>query len=140
MTMVKTQIALATAGYLTQDQLNEENGTWGYYTKSAFRNFLDECEIPQVTRDHLNSGVYHNLADLPDDVSNTLLSLAPENGDEGENEQEPEQAPEQNAETNTETTSDTTEDEEETTEDTETASAETATEDASKRRGRNRNQ
>lgn len=124
MTIVKTQIALATAGYLTQDQFNEENGTWGYYTKSAFRNFLDECEIPQVTRDHLNSGVYHNLADLPDDVRNTLLSLAPEedgdNGEEGENRQEPEQ--------------------EETTEDTEAVSAETATEDAPKRRGRNKNQ
>ena len=140
MTIVKTQVALALAGYLTQDQQTQEDGVWGYYTKSAFRLFLDDCEIPQATRDHLNSGVYHNLADLPDDVRNTLLSLASENGESGESEQEPEQAPEQNAETNTETTSDTTEDEEETTEDTETASAETATEDAPKRRGRNRNQ
>ena len=105
-----TQDALLVAHYMTRGQYDSEVGTWGYYTKSAFRKFLESVQITDVLREHLNSGVYHYVDELPTEVANALLAHG--NDDvttEGpqEHAQEPEhteqQEPEHNAEGETET-------------------------------------
>ena len=92
-----TQDALLVAHYMTRGQYDSEVGTWGYYTKSAFRKFLDEVQITDVLREHLNSGVYHYVDELPTEVANALLAHG---NDEvtTEGPQEPAQEPEHNAE------------------------------------------
>ena len=69
-----TQNALLVAHFMTRGQYDSEVGTWGYYTKSAFRKFLDEVQITDVLREHLNSGVYHYVDELPTEVANALLA------------------------------------------------------------------
>lgn len=105
-----TQDALLVAHYMTRGQYDSEVGTWGYYTKSAFRKFLNDVQITDVLREHLNSGVYHYVDELPTEVANALLALGPDEvTTEGPQEpaQEPEhteqQEPEQEPETETET-------------------------------------
>lgn len=113
-----TQAALLVANYMTQEQHDSEVGVWGYYTKSAFRKFLDEIQISGVLREHLNSGVYFYVDDLPTEVANALLALGPnEVTTDGSLQapQEPEQEPEHNSEQESETEND--EDTEETVED-----------------------
>lgn len=104
-----TQDALLVAHYMTRGQYDSEVGTWGYYTKSAFRKFLNDVQITDVLREHLNSGVYHYVDELPTEVATALLAHG--NDDvttEGPQEpaQEPEhteqQEPEQEPETETE--------------------------------------
>lgn len=106
-----TQDALLVAHYMTRGQYDSEVGTWGYYTKSAFRKFLNDVQITDVLREHLNSGVYHYVDELPTEVATALLAHG--NDDvttEGPQEpaQEPEhteqQEPEQEPETQTEET------------------------------------
>lgn len=96
-----TQDALLVAHYMTRSQYDSEVGTWGYYTKSAFRKFLNDVQITDVLREHLNSGVYHYVDELPTEVANALLAHG---NDEvtTEGPQEPAQEPEHNAETETE--------------------------------------
>ena len=97
-----TQDALLVAHYMTRGQYDSEVGTWGYYTKSAFRKFLNDVQITDVLREHLNSGVYHQVDELPTEVANALLAHG---NDEvtTEGPQEPAQEPEQEPETETET-------------------------------------
>ena len=92
-----TQDALLVAHYMTRGQYDSEVGTWGYYTKSAFRKFLNDVKITDVLREHLNSGVYHYVDELPTEVANALLAHG---NDEvtTEGPQEPAQEPEHNAE------------------------------------------
>ena len=92
-----TQDALLVAHYMTRGQYDSEVGTWGYYTKSAFRKFLNDVQITDVLREHLNSGVYHYVDELPTEVANALLA---HRNDEvtTEGPQEPAQEPEHNAE------------------------------------------
>lgn len=111
-----TQDALLVAHYMTRGQYDSEVGVWGYYTKSAFRKFLNDVQITDVLREHLNSGVYHYVDELPTEVANALLAHGnDEVTTEGPQEpaQEPEhteqQEPEHNAETETETVADTSE-------------------------------
>lgn len=106
-----TQAALLVANYMTQEQHDSEVGTWGYYTKSAFRKFLNDVQITDVLREHLNSGVYHYVDELPTEVATALLAHGnDEVTTEGPQEpaQEPEhteqQEPEQEPETQTEET------------------------------------
>lgn len=111
-----TQDALLVAHYMTRGQYDSEVGVWGYYTKSAFRKFLNDVQITDVLREHLNSGVYHYVDELPTEVANALLAHGndevttegpqepaqePEHNDE---QQEPEQEPETETETQTEET------------------------------------
>lgn len=108
-----TQDALLVAHYMTRGQYDTEVGTWGYYTKSAFRKFLNDVQITDVLREHLNSGVYHYVDELPTEVANALLAhgndeVTTEGPQEPAQEpnteqQEPEQEPEHNTETETET-------------------------------------
>lgn len=97
-----TQDALLVAHYMTRGQYDSEVGTWGYYTKSAFRKFLNDVQITDVLREHLNSGVYHYVDELPTEVATALLAHG---NDEvtTEGPQEPAQEPEQEPETETET-------------------------------------
>lgn len=92
-----TQDALLVAHYMTRGQYDSEVGVWGYYTKSAFRKFLNDVQITDVLREHLNSGVYHYVDELPTEVANALLAHG---NDEvtTEGPQEPAQEPEHNAE------------------------------------------
>lgn len=106
-----TQDALLVAHYMTRGQYDSEVGTWGYYTKSAFRKFLNDVQITDVLREHLNSGVYHYVDELPTEVATALLAHGnDEVTTEGPQEpaQEPEhteqQEPEQEPETQTEET------------------------------------
>lgn len=115
-----TQDALLVAHYMTRGQYDSEVGTWGYYTKSAFRKFLNDVQITDLLREHLNSGVYHYVDELPTEVANALLAHGnDEVTTEGPQEpaQEPEhteqQEPEHNAETETEQESETAETSEE---------------------------
>lgn len=92
-----TQDALLVAHYMTRGQYDSEVGTWGYYTKSAFRKFLNDVQITDVLREHLNSGVYHYVDELPTEVATALLAHG--NDDvTTEGPQEPAQEPEHNAE------------------------------------------
>lgn len=118
-----TQDALLIAHYMTRGQYDSEVGVWGYYTKSAFRKFLESVQITDVLREHLNSGVYHYVDELPTEVANALLAHgndevtteAPQS--EPQAQQEPEKEPEQEPvaetqpepEVETETTEDTAE-------------------------------
>lgn len=121
-----TQDALLVAHYMTRGQYDSEVGVWGYYTKSAFRKFLNDVQITDVLREHLNSGVYHYVDELPTEVANALLAHG---NDEvtTEGPQEPAQEPEHNAET--ETVADTSE--EPVAEETENAEGETTEEETS---------
>lgn len=92
-----TQAALLVANYMTRGQYDSEVGTWGYYTKSAFRKFLNDVQITDVLREHLNSGVYHYVDELPTEVATALLALGPDDVTT-EGPQEPAQEPEHNAE------------------------------------------
>lgn len=111
-----TQAALLVANYMTQEQHDSEVGVWGYYTKSAFRKFLDEVQITDVLREHLNSGVYHYVDELPTEVANALLAHgnddvtteAPQEPQAPEAPQQPE--PEKEPELEVENTEDTAED------------------------------
>ena len=100
-----TQDALLVAHYMTRGQYDSEVGTWGYYTKSAFRKFLNDVQITDVLREHLNSGVYHYVDELPTEVATALLAHG--NDDvttEGQQEPEhPEHTEQQEPETETET-------------------------------------
>ena len=141
-----TQAALLVANYMTQEQHDSEVGVWGYYTKSAFRKFLNDVQITDVLREHLNSGVYHYVDELPTEVATALLAHG---NDEviTEGPQEPAQEPEQEPvaetqpepEVETETTEDTAEEnaetEGETTEE-ETTEEETSEEKPKARRSR----
>lgn len=110
-----TQAALLVANYMTQEQHDSEVGVWGYYTKSAFRKFLNDVQITDVLREHLNSGVYHYVDELPTEVANALLAHGndgvttegpqePAQEPEHTEQQEPEQEPETETETQTEET------------------------------------
>ena len=133
-----TQDALLVAHYMTRGQYDSEVGTWGYYTKSAFRKFLNDVQITDVLREHLNSGVYHYVDELPTEVATALLAHG---NDEvtTEGPQEPAQEPEQDPvaetqpepEVETETTEDTAEETEE-----ETSEEETSEEKPKARRSR----
>ena len=115
-----TQDALLVAHYMTRGQYDSEVGTWGYYTKSAFRKFLDEVQISDVLREHLNSGVYHYVDELPTYVANALLALGPDEvttDGSVQAPQEPEQEPEHNSEQDTETAENEDESDEETVDD-----------------------
>lgn len=111
-----TQDALLVAHFMTRGQYDSEVGTWGYYTKSAFRKFLESVQITDVLREHLNSGVYHYVDELPTEVANALLSHgnddvtteAPQEPQSEPQQPEPETQPEPEVET--ETTEDTAED------------------------------
>lgn len=107
-----TQDALLVAHYMTRGQYDSEVGVWGYYTKSAFRKFLNDVQITDVLREHLNSGVYHYVDELPTEVATALLAHGndevitegpqePAQEPEHTEQQEPEQEPEHNAETET---------------------------------------
>ena len=115
-----TQTALLVANYMTRGQYDSEVGVWGYYTKSAFRKFLEEIQITDVLREHLNSGVYHYVDELPTEVANALLAKGPDEvTTDGSLQapQEPEKDHEQNSEQESETETDEnseTEDDEET--------------------------
>ena len=91
-----TQAALLVANYMTQEQHDSEVGVWGYYTKSAFRKFLNDVQITDVLREHLNSGVYHYVDELPTEVATALLAHG--NDEVTTEQQEPAQEPEHNAE------------------------------------------
>ena len=140
-----TQDALLVAHYMTRGQYDSEVGTWGYYTKSAFRKFLNDVQITDVLREHLNSGVYHYVDELPTEVANALLAHgnddvtteAPQEPQQPEPEKEPEQEPQ--AEPEIETTEDTAEETETAEENAETAEAteeETSEEKPKARRSR----
>lgn len=130
-----TQDALLVAHYMTRGQYDSEVGVWGYYTKSAFRKFLNDVQITDVLREHLNSGVYHYVDELPTEVATALLAHG--NDDvTTEGPQEPAQEPEHNAEQQepeTETETQTEESVAETVEDTaeENADGETTEEETS---------
>ena len=93
-----TQDALLVANYMTQEQHDSEVGVWGYYTKSAFRKFLNDVQITDVLREHLNSGVYHYVDELPTEVATALLAHGNDEVTTEEGPQEPAQEPEHNAE------------------------------------------
>lgn len=115
-----TQTALLVANYMTRGQYDSEVGVWGYYTKSAFRKFLEEIQITDVLREHLNSSVYHYVDELPTEVANALLAKGPDEvTTDGSLQapQEPEQNSEQESETETNETSEDENDENEETED-----------------------
>lgn len=140
-----TQDALLVAHYMTRGQYDSEVGVWGYYTKSAFRKFLNDVQITDVLREHLNSGVYHYVDELPTEVATALLALGPDEvTTEGPQEpaQEPEQEPvaetQPEPEVETETTEDTAEETEtaETAETAETTEEETSEEKPKARRSR----
>lgn len=116
-----TQTALLVANYMTRGQYDSEVGVWGYYTKSAFRKFLEEVQIADVLREHLNSSVYHYVDELPTEVANALLAKGnDEVTTDGSVQQEPEKDPEQNSEQDPETeTNETSEDENDENEETE---------------------
>lgn len=142
------QSALLGAQYMTLPQYDEELGTWGYYTKSAFRKFLEEIQITDVLREHLNSSVFNHVDELPTEVADALLAKGNYEVTDDEVQQEPEKDPEQNSEQesenendeNDEETDDTVEDhpEEETSEETEDAedAEETSEEKPKARRSR----
>lgn len=109
-----TQDALLVAHYMTRGQYDSEVGTWGYYTKSAFRKFLNDVQITDVLREHLNSGVYHYVDELPTEVANALLAHGndevttegqqePEHPEHTEQQEPEQQEPEQEPETETQT-------------------------------------
>lgn len=114
-----TQDALLVAHYMTRGQYDSEVGTWGYYTKSAFRKFLNDVQITDVLREHLNSGVYHYVDELPTEVATALLAHGndevttegpqPEPQAQQEPEQEPVAETQPEPEVETETTEDTAE-------------------------------
>lgn len=141
-----TQDALLVAHYMTRGQYDSEVGTWGYYTKSAFRKFLNDVQITDVLREHLNSGVYHYVDELPTEVANALLAhgnddVTTEAPQEPAQQPEPEKEPEQEpqAEPEIETTEDTAEETETAEENAETAEAteeETSEEKPKARRSR----
>ena len=141
-----TQDALLVAHYMTRGQYDSEVGTWGYYTKSAFRKFLNDVQITDVLREHLNSGVYHYVDELPTEVANALLAhgnddVTTEAPQEPAQQPEPEKEPEQEpqAELEIETTEDTAEETETAEENAETAEAteeETSEEKPKARRSR----
>lgn len=142
-----TQDALLVAHYMTRGQYDSEVGVWGYYTKSAFRKFLESVQITDVLREHLNSGVYHYVDELPTEVANALLAHgnddvtteAPQS--EPQVQKEPEKEPEQEPvaetqpepEVETETTEETSE---ETETEGETTEEETSEEKPKARRSR----
>lgn len=136
-----TQDALLVAHYMTRGQYDSEVGTWGYYTKSAFRKFLNDVQITDVLREHLNSGVYHYVDELPTEVATALLAHgndevtteAPQEPQAPEAPQQPE--PEKEPETEVENTEDTAE-ETETAETAETTEEETSEEKPKARRSR----
>lgn len=145
-----TQDALLVAHYMTRGQYDSEVGTWGYYTKSAFRKFLNDVQITDVLREHLNSGVYHYVDELPTEVATALLAHGndevttegpqepaqePEHNAEQEPEQEPVAETQPEPEVETETTEDTAE-ETETAETAETTEEETSEEKPKARRSR----
>lgn len=125
-----TQDALLVAHYMTRGQYDSEVGTWGYYTKSAFRKFLNDVQITDVLREHLNSGVYHYVDELPTEVANALLAHG--NDDvttealqpEPQAQQEPEKEPEPEVENTEDTAEDTAEENAETAEATEEETSE----------------
>lgn len=123
-----TQDALLVAHFMTRGQYDSEVGTWGYYTKSAFRKFLDEVQITDVLREHLNSGVYHYVDELPTEVANALLALGPDEVTieaPHEPQSEPQQPePEKEPELEVENTEDTAEENAETAEATEEETSE----------------
>lgn len=99
-----TQDALLVAHFMTRGQYDSEVGTWGYYTKSAFRKFLESVQITDVLREHLNSGVYHYVDELPTEVANALLAHGnDEVTTEGPQEPQAPQQPEPETETETQT-------------------------------------
>lgn len=125
-----TQDALLVAHYMTRGQYDSEVGTWGYYTKSAFRKFLNDVQITDVLREHLNSGVYHYVDELPTEVATALLAHG---NDEvtAEGPQEPAQEPEHNAEQQEPEQEPETVEQPEVAEETETAEGETTEEETS---------
>lgn len=117
-----TQAALLVANYMTRGQYDSEVDTWGYYTKSAFRKFLNDIQITDVLREHLNSGVYHYVDELPTEVANALLAKGPDEVITTDGSLQAPQDPEQNnseqdPETETNETSEDENDENEETED-----------------------
>ena len=139
------QDALLVAHYMTRSHYDSEVGVWGYYTKSAFRKFLNDVQITDVLREHLNSGVYHYVDELPTEVATALLAHGndevttegPQEPQQPEPEKEPEQEPQ--AEPEIETTEDTAEETETAEENAETAEAteeETSEEKPKARRSR----
>ena len=138
-----TQDALLVAHYMTRGQYDSEVGTWGYYTKSAFRKFLNDVQITDVLREHLNSGVYHYVDELPTEVATALLAHGNDDvttegpQSEPQAQQEPEQEPvaetQPEPEVETETTEDTAE---ETETEGETTEEETSEEKPKARRSR----
>ena len=94
-----TKDALLVAHYMTRGQYDSEVGTWGYYTKSAFRKFLNDVQITDVLRTEVATAL---LAHGNDEVI-TEGPQEPAQEPEHTEQQEPEQEPEHNAETETET-------------------------------------
>lgn len=146
-----TQDALLVAHYMTRGQYDSEVGTWGYYTKSAFRKFLNDVQITDVLREHLNSGVYHYVDELPTEVATALLAHGndevttegpqepaqePEHNVEQEPKQEPVAETQPEPEVETETTEDTAEETEGETTEGETTEEETSEEKPKARRSR----
>lgn len=127
-----TQDALLVAHYMTRGQYDSEVGTWGYYTKSAFRKFLNDVQITDVLREHLNSGVYHYVDELPTEVANALLAHgnddvtteAPQEPQSEPQQPEPEKEPEPEVENTEDTAEDTAEENAETAEATEEETSE----------------
>lgn len=141
-----TQDALLVAHYMTRGQYDSEVGVWGYYTKSAFRKFLNDVQITDVLREHLNSGVYHYVDELPTEVATALLAHgnddvtteAPQSEPQAqqEPEKEPEQEPVAETQPEPEVETETTEDTAEETETAETTEEETSEEKPKARRSR----
>lgn len=127
-----TQDALLVAHYMTRGQYDSEVGVWGYYTKSAFRKFLESVQITDVLREHLNSGVYHYVDELPTEVANALLAHgnddvtteAPQEPQSEPQQPEPEKEPEPEVENTEDTAEDTAEENAETAEATEEETSE----------------
>lgn len=127
-----TQDALLVAHFMTRGQYDSEVGTWGYYTKSAFRKFLESVQITDVLREHLNSGVYHYVDELPTEVANALLAHgnddvtteAPHEPQSEPQQPEPEKEPELEVENTEDTAEDTAEENAETAEATEEETSE----------------
>ena len=127
-----TQDALLVAHYMTRGQYDSEVGTWGYYTKSAFRKFLNDVQITDVLREHLNSGVYHYVDELPTEVATALLAHGndevitegPQEPQSEPQQPEPEKEPEPEVENTEDTAEDTAEENAETAEATEEETSE----------------
>ena len=127
-----TQDALLVAHFMTRGQYDSEVGVWGYYTKSAFRKFLESVQITDVLREHLNSGVYHYVDELPTEVANALLAHgnddvtteAPQEPQSEPQQPEPEKEPEPEVENTEDTAEDTAEENAETAEATEEETSE----------------